>query len=104
MLHLSGVDSASTANHSCRVKAHLVHPKAPLSPPLYFPPVEPTIQTGLSFYTGILGGLTMFDSLSDRQDEQIGAHKLERFLRWGLVAIISLSLFGGLYLVVQTLE
>lgn len=48
----------------------------------------------------------MFDSLADRirQDEQIGAHKLERFLRWGLVAIISLSLFGGLYLVVQTLE
>jgi len=48
----------------------------------------------------------MFDSLSDRirQDEQIGVNKLERFLRWGLVAIISLTLFGGLYLVVQHLE
>jgi hypothetical protein len=48
----------------------------------------------------------MFDSLSDRirQDEQVGAHKLERFLRWALVAIISLMLFGGLYLVVQKLE
>ena len=48
----------------------------------------------------------MFDSLSDRirQDEQIGVHKMERFLRWGLVAIISLALFGGLYLVVQHLE
>ena len=48
----------------------------------------------------------MFDSLSDRirQDEQFGAHKLERLLRWGLVAIISVMLFGGLYLVVQKLE
>lgn len=48
----------------------------------------------------------MFDSLSDRirQDEQIGVNKLERLLRWGLVAIISLTLFGGLYLVVQKLE
>jgi len=49
----------------------------------------------------------MFDSLSDRirQDEQVGAHRqLERFLRWGLVAIISLTLFGGLYLIVQKLE
>jgi hypothetical protein len=48
----------------------------------------------------------MFDSLSDRirQDEQIATHKMERFLRWGLVAIISFTLFGGLYLIVQKLE
>ena len=48
----------------------------------------------------------MFDSLADRirQDEQIGVNKFERVLRWGLVAIISLTLFGGLYLVVQKLE
>jgi hypothetical protein len=48
----------------------------------------------------------MFDTLSDRmrQDEQAGAHMLDRFLRWGLVAIISSMLFGGLYLIVQKLE
>jgi hypothetical protein len=48
----------------------------------------------------------MFDSLSDRirEDEQVGRNKLDRLIRWGLVAIISLSLFGGLYLVVQKLE
>ena len=48
----------------------------------------------------------MFDSLSDRikQDEQIQVNKFERWLRWGLVAIISFTLFGGLYLVVQKLE
>ena len=48
----------------------------------------------------------MFDSLADRirQDEQFGTNKLERFLRWGLVAIVSFTLFGGLYLIVQKLE
>jgi hypothetical protein len=47
----------------------------------------------------------MFDSLSDRiRQEQVGTPKLERFLRWGLVAIISITLFGGLYLIVQRLE
>jgi hypothetical protein len=48
----------------------------------------------------------VFDSLSDRikQDEQFGAHKLERYLRWGLVVLLSFMLFGGLYLVVQKLE
>ncbi len=48
----------------------------------------------------------MFDTLSDRikRDEQLEVNKLERFLRWGLVALISLTLFGGLYLVVQKLE
>jgi hypothetical protein len=48
----------------------------------------------------------MFDSLSDRirQDEEFETHKLERFLRWGLVALVSLTLFGSLYLIVQKLE
>jgi hypothetical protein len=48
----------------------------------------------------------MFDSLSDRirQDEEIGTNKFQRLLRWGLVAIISCTLFGGLYLIVQELE
>ena len=48
----------------------------------------------------------MFDSLSDRmkQDDQLEVHKLERYLRWGLVVVLSFVLFGGLYLVVQRLE
>ena len=48
----------------------------------------------------------MFDSLSDRmkQDEQREVNPLERYLRWGVVAVLSLALFGGLYLVVQKLE
>jgi lipid-A-disaccharide synthase-like uncharacterized protein len=48
----------------------------------------------------------VFDSLSDRmkQDEQLEVNKLERFLRWGLVALLSVMLFGGLYMVVQRLE
>ena len=48
----------------------------------------------------------MFDTLSDRikQDEQLEVNNFERFLRWGLVTVISVMLFGGLYLVVQKLE
>jgi len=48
----------------------------------------------------------MFDSLSDRirEDEQVGVNKMDRLIRWGLVVIISVTLFGGLYLVVQHLE
>ena len=48
----------------------------------------------------------MFETLSDRmkQDEQFEINKLERFLRWGLVAVISFVLFGGLYMAVQKLE
>jgi hypothetical protein len=47
----------------------------------------------------------MFDTLADRiRQDEVGTTKLERYVRWGLVAIISLTLFGGLYLVVQHLE
>ena len=48
----------------------------------------------------------MFDSLSDRikQDDQLEGNKLERYLRWGLVIVLSFVLFGGLYLVVQHLD
>jgi len=48
----------------------------------------------------------MFDSLADRirHDDEIETPRLERYIRWGLVAIISLTLFGGLYFVVQRLE
>jgi hypothetical protein len=38
-----------------------------------------------------------------KQDEVVG-NKFERYVRWGLVAILSVMLFGGLYLVVQKLE
>jgi len=48
----------------------------------------------------------VFDTLSDRmkRDEQLEVNKLERLLRWGLMLVISVTLFGGLYLVVQKLE
>lgn len=48
----------------------------------------------------------MFETLSDRMkhDDELEVNKLERFLRWGMVAVISIMLFGGLYLVVQRLE
>jgi hypothetical protein len=48
----------------------------------------------------------VFDTLSDRMkhDEELEVNKLERLLRWGLMVVISVTLFGGLYLVVQRLE
>jgi hypothetical protein len=48
----------------------------------------------------------MFDSLSDRmkQDDQVSINPLERYLRWALVALLSFTLFGGLYLVVRNME
>ena len=66
-----------------------------------------TINSGpIHLYTGLIGGSAVFDSLSDRmkQDDQLEVHKLERYLRWGLVVVLSFVLFGGLYLVVQRLE
>jgi hypothetical protein len=46
----------------------------------------------------------MFDSLSDRikQDEQLAMN--QRFLRWTLVAFISVLAFGGLYFGVKMLQ
>lgn len=46
----------------------------------------------------------MFDSLADRikADEQVTP--IQRYMRWVLVLIISVVLFGGLYLVVHFLE
>jgi hypothetical protein len=48
----------------------------------------------------------MFDSLSDRmkQDEKNESSTSERLLRWGLVAVASVCLFGGLYYGVSMLE
>ncbi len=48
----------------------------------------------------------MFDSLSDRikQDEQQEVNSTERFVRWAVVAVLSILLFGGLYFGVRMLE
>jgi hypothetical protein len=45
----------------------------------------------------------MFDSLADRmrEDDQKSVPKMERYLRWGAVAVLSVLVFGGLYLGVQ---
>ncbi len=48
----------------------------------------------------------MFDSLSDRikQDEHMAVNSTERLLRWTVVVVLSVLLFGGLYLGVKMLE
>jgi hypothetical protein len=48
----------------------------------------------------------MFDSLVDRikQDDGPPAKASERLLRWAVVVLVSVLLFGGLYMVVQHLE
>jgi hypothetical protein len=48
----------------------------------------------------------MFDSLADRikQDEGPPAKVSERIIRYAVVVIVAIVLFGGLYMVVQHLE
>jgi hypothetical protein len=48
----------------------------------------------------------MFDSLADRirEDDRKEVNNTERYLRWAAVAIISVLLFGGLYMGVRLLE
>lgn len=46
----------------------------------------------------------MFDTLADRIREDEPTSKTERYIRWGMVALISVVLFGGLYVVVRFLE
>ena len=48
----------------------------------------------------------MFDSLTDRikQDEAAPANARERLIRWGVVFLVVVVLFGGLYMWVQHLE
>lgn len=48
----------------------------------------------------------MFDSLADRMkaDENLAVNKTERYLRWALIAVVSVVLFGGLYMGVRFLE
>lgn len=48
----------------------------------------------------------MFDSLSDRmkQDEHLEVNNTERLIRWAVVVVLSILLFGGLYFGVRMLE
>ena len=48
----------------------------------------------------------MFDSLADRikEDEHKEVNQTERIIRWVIVAVLSILLFGGLYMGVRMLE
>jgi hypothetical protein len=48
----------------------------------------------------------MFDSLADRikEDEHSSVNNTERMVRWIVVAIVTILLFGGLYYGVRMLE
>lgn len=48
----------------------------------------------------------MFDSLDEqiRSDEQRMTSSRERMVRWVLVSLVSITVFGGLYLAVHFLE
>ena len=53
-----------------------------------------------------IGGGLMFESLSDqiRHDEHLQTSNNERIVRWLVVAIISILVFGGLYFAIQLLQ
>jgi len=48
----------------------------------------------------------MFDSLADkiREDDRKEINNTERYIRWAAVVVLSLVLFGGLYMGVRLLE
>jgi hypothetical protein len=48
----------------------------------------------------------MFETLADRikQDDGPPAKTSERIIRWAVVMVVAIVLFGGLYMVVQHLE
>ena len=48
----------------------------------------------------------MFDSLADRirEDDRKEVNNTERYIRWAAVLVISVVLFGGLYIGVRLLE
>jgi hypothetical protein len=48
----------------------------------------------------------MFDSLADRirEDDHKEVNQTERILRWVLVAVLSVLIFGGLYMGIRMLE
>jgi hypothetical protein len=62
------------------------------------------IITLLRLDIGFIGG-SMFDSLADRirEDEHQSVTNTERYLRWAAVGVISVVVFGGLYLGVRLL-
>ncbi len=48
----------------------------------------------------------MFDSLAERirEDEHKEVNQTERIVRWVVVAVLSILLFGGLYMGIRMLE
>ena len=48
----------------------------------------------------------MFDSLADRirEDEHREVNSTERVIRWLLISVVSILLFGGLYYGVRMME
>jgi len=48
----------------------------------------------------------MFDSLTDRirEDEHKEVNQTERVVRWLVVAVLSILIFGGLYMGIRMLE
>jgi len=48
----------------------------------------------------------MFDSLADRirEDDHREVSNTERYIRWAAITVLSVVLFGGLYMGVRLLE
>ncbi len=48
----------------------------------------------------------MFDSLDEqmKQDDRVGSSQTERLFKWAAVAVVSVLVFGGLYLAIQMME
>jgi len=48
----------------------------------------------------------MFDSLDEqmKQNDAVGTSKAERTFKWAAVAIVSVLVFGGLYMAIQMME
>jgi hypothetical protein len=48
----------------------------------------------------------MFDSLDEqmKHDDQVGATKKEQMFKWAAIVVISVLVFGGLYLAIQMME
>jgi hypothetical protein len=48
----------------------------------------------------------MFDSLADRirEDQHKEENTMQRMIRWGVVAVLSVAVFGGLYYGVSMMQ
>jgi hypothetical protein len=57
-------------------------------------------------YSNFGTGGPMFDSLTDqmRRDEHLEVSNNERLVRWCIVAVVSVVIFGGLYVGIQLLQ